>query len=488
MATVTERLEQVLQREAPAWGVRPTGPEVRRLGPFDFAVLWGDLSIGLLVIVTGALLPVLGMGLPAAIAAIVLGSMIGCALLALGGVAGAREGVPGMVLFRPVLGTRGSYLPSVLNIVQLLGWTAFELWAMALVADRVGRDVLGIGGYGLWLAIVAVVCTLLALGGPLVVVRRWMERFGAWVVAAVALWITIRLLAETDLGAAWSAPAAGGLAFMVGLDLVIVMPISWLPLVADYNRFARPGESSARGTFWGYLVGNVWFYALGALLVLGAGLSDPSPAGVATAIASLAGGAVVLVALLVGETDQAFANIYSTAVSAQNLAPRLPQRPAILAVGTGGAAIAAWIGADAAGALGNYELFLFGLGSVFVPLYGVLLADYFVLRNHDHAAGELFAPGGRYRFQGGFNVRAFVPWVLGFLVYQWAVPTGPDWWVSAATTFYDRWLQLPFPLFGSRLGASLPAFAVAFIAHLALRPRAVARATRTPPAGRATRS
>ena len=111
-----------------------------------------------------------------------IGSALGCIPLALVGLAGAREGVPGMVLFRPVLGRRGSYVPSVLNVLPLVGWTGFELWAMSLVADRVSVRLFGFSAPGLWLAVVAVVCTALALGGPILVIRRWLERFGAWVV------------------------------------------------------------------------------------------------------------------------------------------------------------------------------------------------------------------------------------------------------------------------------------------------------------------
>src|SRR5438128_6838752 len=207
MATVTERLERVLEREAPSWGIRPVPPERRLLRGFDFAVLWGDLSVGLLVILTGALL-VPSLGLPAALLAIAVGSLIGCVPLALVGLAGAREGVPGMVLFRPVLGIRGSYVPSVLNILTLVGWTGFEFWAMAQVANQVSDRLFGFTSYRLWLAVVALVCTALAAGGPILVVRRWLERFGAWVVLAVGAWITIRLLTQANLGALWHRPAA----------------------------------------------------------------------------------------------------------------------------------------------------------------------------------------------------------------------------------------------------------------------------------------
>jgi NCS1 family nucleobase:cation symporter-1 len=467
MATVTERLEKVIEEEAPAWGVRPTTPEVRRLRGFDFAVLWGDLGIGLLVLVTGALL-VPALGLPQALLAIVVGSVLGCIPLALVGLAGSREGLPGMVLLRPTLGTRGSYLPTALNIGQLIGWTAFEFWAMALVASRITGPILGIESFYLWLGVVAVVCLLLSLGGPILVVRRWMERFGVWVLAAAAAWITFRVLTTVDLGALWARPGAGGFpTFWPAVDLVIAMPVSWIPLVADYNRFARSGGRAAAGTYVGYLAANLWFYSLGVLLILGAGAGEPSVAGIADGIVALAGGAVVLLVLLVGETDEAFADIYSAAVSSQNLVPRLNQRVGVIAVSAIGVVLAVWLFRLPGGGTQTYEFFLFLIGSVFVPLFGVFLADHFVLRRRARPE-SLFDPRGSYRYAGGFNLAALAAWVLGFAVYHWIAPTQLAGWASAVETFFGRWLGLPFPLFGGEVPASVAAFAVAFLAYLPL--------------------
>jgi nucleobase:cation symporter-1, NCS1 family len=425
--------------------VQPVPPQERRLSGLDLAILWGDLAVGLLVLVTGALL-VPALGLPSALLAIVVGSVIGCIPLALVGLAGAREGLPGMVLFRPVLGVRGSYVPSVLNIVQLTGWTGFEFWAMSLVASRLFSS---LSSYWLWLPVVVVVSTALALGGPIVVVRKWLERFGAWVVVAVAGWITVRVLTTADLGAIWHQPGVGGLPFWLAVDLVIVMPVSWLPLVADYTRFARRPRNAAAGAFVGSAVGNAWFYALGALLVLGAGLSDPSPAGIGQSIASLTGGWVVLLALLVGETDEAFADIYSAAVSTQNIRTRIPHRAAVVGVAAAGAGLAVWLGLRPTVALGRYESFLFLMGSVFVPLFGVFVADYFLLRDKGVT-------------RRGAAVGA---WVIGFLVYQWCVPTGPVAWQEAVETLLHDWLGLPYPLWNSVAGASIPSFAAALLLY-----------------------
>ena len=469
MAPVTERLERAIEREAPSWGVRPTPSEVRRLSGRDFAVLWGDLGIGLLVLVTGALL-VPALGLPRALLAIVVGSLIGCIPLALVGRAGAREGVPGMVLLRPTLGTRGSYLPTVLNVAQLIGWTTFELWAMALVASRISGPVLGMDGFAVWLGIAAAVCLALSLGGPVVVVRRWMARFGVWVVVAVAGYLSIRLALTADLGALWSAPGTGGFpTFWPAVDLVIAMPISWIPLVADYNRFARRGVSSAGGTYLGYVVANVWFYSLGALLVLSARAPAASVAGIADGIVTVAGGAVLLVALLVGETDEAFADIYSAAVSTQNLVPRVRQRLVILGVTALGVAGAAWLSTQTDQGVLTYELFLLLIGSIFVPLFGVFLADYHVRRrSRGYRAEALFDDRGTYRYTGGFRMAALGAWVLGIAAYHWTAPTAIPGWTEAVEAFFAGWLGLPFPLFEGAVPASVLAFGVSFVGYLGL--------------------
>jgi len=116
LATVSDRLERTLERETPEWGIRPVPDDLKRFGGWDLAVLWGDLSIGLLVLVSGALL-VPALGLPSAVIAIVVGTAIGVVPLGFVAAAGAREAVPAMVLFRPVLGLRGSYLPSAANLI-----------------------------------------------------------------------------------------------------------------------------------------------------------------------------------------------------------------------------------------------------------------------------------------------------------------------------------------------------------------------------------
>ena len=453
MSSATERMDA-------SWGIEPVPKESRTLSAFDLAILWGDLGIGVLVMVTGALL-VPALGFAQAFAVIVLGSVIGVTLLAFAGVAGADHGVPTMVLFRPVLGIRGSWIPSGLNVVQLIGWTAVELWAMSEIANLVSDRFLGFSARWVWLGVISVICAGLALWGPVGVTRVWMKRFGAWIIAGISLVVTIMVLASAETRSALGAAGTGGWpTFGSALDLVIAMPISWLPLVADYNRFARRSSGAFGGTFAGYLVANVWLYSLGAILIL-SGEATASPAGIATGILAIGGGSVagvlLIVGLLFGETDEAFADIYSGALSFRNIIPRASHTTLVVGVTLVSALLAGMFTMVA------YESFLFLIGSVFVPLFGILAADYFVARRRHLDLDALYDANGPYWFRGGVRVGALVPWIVGFAVYHWIAPTGPGWWVDLWDAAVGSSLSSSAPW----LAASLPAFLVAFLLALA---------------------
>lgn len=438
-------------------GIRPIPPDQRALGTLDVAILWGDLGIGLLVLVTGALLvPALGMF--QAVIAVVIGSVIGVALLALVAGAGGTHAVPTMVLFRPVLGIRGSWIASGLNAVQLIGWVAVEFWAMSYVADLVAARIFDVHARGLWLVLMAAICTGLALWGPVGVTKVWLERFGVWVITGICALVTVLVVAS---GIPVTSGTGGFPSMGQALDLVIAMPISWLPLVADYTRFATGARPAVIGTFWGYLVANVWLYTLGSLLVLNASAA-PDPGGIALGILAVAGGSVAgvlfLVGLLVGETDEAFANLYSTAVSVQNVLPRLPHRVTIVGVAVMGAVLAALLTMTA------YESFLFFIGSVFVPLFGILAADHFISRGGTLELDDLYRSSGRYWFTGGYRLAALVPWIAGFFVFHWVNPSPLGWWMDLMATMFGA----PVSTRISWLPGSIPAFVVAFLVTLIL--------------------
>jgi nucleobase:cation symporter-1, NCS1 family len=442
-----------LQRP-PEWGIQPVPPQQRVLGFLDQAVLWGNLGISLLVLVAGALL-VPALGLWSALAATVLGAAIGNALLGLAAVPASQTGVPTMVLYRAPLGLRGSLLPTACNVVQNLGWATFELFVIATAATEVSERVFGFGGRLLWVLVFGAITTGMAVAGPLTVIRRWLERYAIWAVLASTGYLTWYALAHFDLGRLAARPGEGGLSFWAGVDIAIALPISWVPLVADYARFGRSAKASFLGTAVGYFLAQVWFYALGVVFLLGIGHGD-----VLAAVVAIPAGLLAMAVLVVDETDEVFANLYSTGVSLQNALPRLPGRPLVLVLGVLATCLAALVGD-----LSQYESFLFLLGALFVPLFGVLAADYFVLARHRYDTTALYRADGPYR---GVRWPAVAVWLLGFLVYNWINPGTVAAWVSLLEGLFADLLHLPFPLSAHLpwLGASIPAFTVSFLTML----------------------
>ncbi|HYV07977.1 MAG TPA: cytosine permease [Thermoplasmata archaeon] len=433
-------------RRPPEWGVEPVPESLRVLRTFDLFVLWSSLGVGLLVLAAGALLVTLfGLTLWETILVSLIGSIAGSVLLAGAGHHGSRAGVPTMVSLRPILGRVGSYAPTALNIVQLLGWTAFELLIMGEAAALLSRNALGPWTAAIFVPVWGAITAALALGGPLAVIRDWLERFAIWLVYASTAAIAVALfLHGLDLGARPVATASGfpeTSTLLMGVDLVVAMPISWWPLISDYNRFARKPRVAAVGTGLGYAVANTLFFVLGAGLVfLGItafGLNPADPTAFLAAIGLLGLGVLPLVVILVDETDNAFADVYSVAVSVQNLAPRRRQAATVVVATAIGTASAWFLLATGQGLGGAYGGFLLLIGGLFVPLLGVVIADSFVVRRGAYAPADFFEAAPRWRWP------AFASWGPGVVLYFGIL------------------------LFAIPIGATLPSFALAAALHVA---------------------
>ncbi len=313
-----------------SWGIEPVPERLRVLGGLDTGLLWGNLGVSLLVIVAGAAL-VPALSLPDALVAILVGCLIGNLMLAVAGAIGADARVPGMVLMRAPLGRRGSYLPTTVNVLQGIGWSIFELLIIATAAAALSDELFGFRAQALWTIVFGAVALVLALLGPIGFVRRFVRRVAVWAVPFALLYLTWWALDGADLGALWDAPGEGGLSVWQGADVVVAITVSWIPYAADYTRFSRSRRGAFLGTGVGYLVPDAWLLALGVVLVLSRDLTDPAALPAAVVAGGLAA-TLALFALLVTETDEAFANVYSAAVSLQNLVPRASQPVLITAV------------------------------------------------------------------------------------------------------------------------------------------------------------
>ena len=223
---------------------------------------------------------------------------------------------------------------------------------------------------------------------------------------------------------------------------MIAVTVSWAPLVADYTRFSRDRRSAFFGVGIGYLLPTLFQFGFGSILVLSRGVDPNHPELILIAIAGGgAAAALALLALTVDETDEAFANVYSSAVSTQNLLSRVPQR--VLIAGASVVATACALAID----MRSYQRFLLLLGAVFVPLLGVLVAHW-LLNGAHYSERDIFG-------SPSVRVGPIVAWAAGFLLYEWLYqPTQLGFWS-------DLIARLPAP--GYQIGASLPAFALAFV-------------------------
>src|SRR4051794_13647310 len=439
-ATVERAVEPEEHLEAP---FTLDEPPPRVLGWWDQIGLWGNLGMSILGPVTAIFIlqPAVGgqMSYVAAALAIIVGTILGTLLVAAAAVPGAQTGAPSMVLLRGLFGRRLSYLPTLVNVVQLVGWSVFEIVVISAAAEQL----LPWKGHRWPYVVVAGVLTTLMAIRPLGVVRI-LRRYAIGAVTIATIYLYVELLRHpmpSLTHGSWTG-------FWPGADYAIAAAVSFAPLASDYTRHARSSRSAFGGTMTGYTVAQAASYILGlvaiATVVRASDAADTTAmfgAFIAVPVGWLAFG--VLVAR---ELDQSFADSYSTVVSVQNVLPRFDRRALAVIVGGVATILALALRID------DYANFLALLGSVFVPLTACLVVDYFIGRRRQWDVSE----------QAPSRPLMVLPWAAGVVVYQLVNPGYVGWWV-------DRWASVQSWLHFTPqtwMSASVLSFAVAALLTL----------------------
>jgi len=389
-------------------GIKPIKQEERNLVGIDFLLLWSGAAISLAEILAGGIL--VPLGLMAGILAILLGHIIGNTPFALGGIIGSEQGIPSMVSVRPSFGNRGSYLPAFLNVVQLIGWTAVMLIICAKSAEVISQRLFGYSNFHLWIVLAGIITTLWAFFGHKT--WKWLHRISVTALLLLCLVMTYVVFKEHGFTELTKIPRTSDLSFAIGLDIVIAMPISWLPLVADYSRFAKNTPSSFWGTWLGYFIVSSWMYFVGLSAALATGSADPIPM-----LLNLGLGVAALVIVLFSTFTTTFLDIYSTAVSTLNIFPQLGERRGVIIGGVLGTLVALVFPIE------QYEIFLLFIGAMFCPLFGIVLTDYFILRKRKYSLSDIYKKGEYWYYQG-VNVKAVVSWIIGVILYHQCIKYG----------------------------------------------------------------
>ena len=385
----------------------PVAASERVFTGFSHASLWFSLGVGLLVIQIGAYL-VPAMGTQDALLAILLGSLLGSGLVAWVAKLGCDSGLSSAGLMHQVYGSGFAKLPIVLNVIQLVGWTSFELVIMREGTLAMGEQHMGWSGNYLVMATVfwGSILTLLMASSMLGLVRHFVSRFGLPLVVMSLAWLTwqfLGVLQTQDVSAFWNRPGNNSMGFLSAIDLVIAMPVSWLPLVADYARHGKNSRTAMSATWLGYALANIWCYSLGVLVV---SVSSPDINLVSTLLLAQ-GGLLALGLILIDELDNAYGDVYSASLNSHSLFSRwsIKQWGLMIAVGCTLLAIVL--------PMHSLEPFLLMLSSVFIPLYGVILGR----------AGRAPAANASRSI---YLLPALV-WLIGIAVFHLSAQFTPQW-------------------------------------------------------------
>jgi NCS1 family nucleobase:cation symporter-1 len=438
---MTATQDRTTKAPADEVGLTLADPPPRTLGFWDIVALWGNLGVSLLG-PTAALFVLAPVGAPmslvAALVAVLIGSVVGLLPVGYLALAGARSGQPAMVLLRGLFGARLSWLPTALNIMQCIGWGIFELVVIASAAQQLlPWDVRWI-----YVLVGGLLTTLMALR-PLGVVRV-LRRYALVAVSIAMVYFLVQFAREPLPGlthGGWSG-------FWLAVDAVIAVSISWVPLAADYTRHAHSARAAFTGTMAGYSITQIACYVLG-LLAYSTVVHDSADSALFKAFIAVPFGWLPFAIFVLRELDESFTNVYSTVVSVQNLRPLWDRRVLAVVIGT-----ITTLGALALH-IGDYQNFLYLIGSVFVPMSAVFVVDFFVLGR-----------GRSWNMATDAPTRALmiVPWLLGFCAYQLVNPGYIGWWMGA-WNHVQSWLHFT-P--SSWMSASLISFVVAGVATLAV--------------------
>ena len=374
---------------------------------FSHTSLWFSLGVGLLVIQIGTYL-VPAMGTQDALLAILLGSLLGSGLVAWVAKLGCDTGLSSAGLMHQVYGSGFAKLPIVLNVIQLVGWTSFELVIMREGTLAMGEKHFAWSGNYLVMATLfwGSILTLLMASSMLGLVRNFVSRFGLPLVVLSLAWLTwqfLGVLQTQDVSAFWNRPGNNSMGFLSAIDLVIAMPVSWLPLVADYARHGKNSRTAMSATWLGYAIANIWCYSLGVLVV---SVSSPDINLVSTLLLAQ-GGLLALGLILIDELDNAYGDVYSASLNSHSLFSRWSIKQWGLLIAAGCTLLAIVL------PMHSLEPFLLMLSSVFIPLYGVILGR----------AGK--APLSN-ESRSIYLVPALI-WLVGIAVFHLSAQFTPQW-------------------------------------------------------------
>lgn len=355
----------------------------KRTSVFSNGLIWFGAGVSIAEILTGTYFAPLGFS--KALAAILLGHLIGGLMMFAAGMIGAKERKSAMETVKMSFGEKGSLLFAVLNVLQLVGWTAIMIYDGALAADGILHT-----GRWVWALVIGVLIVVWILVG--------LTNLGKLnTVAMTALFVlSLVLFKVIFFGAGSAAPIVddGSLTFGAAVELAVAMPLSWLPLISDYTREAEKPFAATLTSVLVYSVVSIFMYVIGMGAAIFTGEYD-----IVQIMLKAGFGVIGLLIIVFSTVTTTFLDAYSAGVSAVSISDKIQEKWAAIIVTVIGTVAAIVYPMD------NITNFLYLIGSVFAPMIAVQIADYFVLKKADAQ-------------KQGFQWRNLLVWVVGFVIYR----------------------------------------------------------------------
>lgn len=353
----------------------------KKTSVFSNGLVWFGAGVSIAEILTGTYFAPLGF--TKGLAAILLGHLIGGFLMFAAGMIGAREEKSAMETVKMSFGGKGGLLFSILNILQLVGWTAIMIYDGALAANGIFD-----AGNWVWALVIGVLILLWILVG--------LTNLGKVnTIAMAALFVLTLVLFKVVFigGNGVAAIVSDELSFGAAVELAVAMPLSWLPLISDYTREAEKPFAATLISVVVYSIVSCFMYIIGMGAAIYTGESD-----IAQIMVKAGLGVAGLLIIVLSTVTTTFLDAYSAGVSCVSVSEKIPEKWAavvVTVIGTIGAMVYP---------MDNITNFLYLIGSVFAPMIAVQIADYFILKKRGSKAS--------------FNIRNLVIWLIGFVLYR----------------------------------------------------------------------
>ncbi|MEL0627589.1 cytosine permease [Salinibacterium amurskyense] len=404
-------------------------------------MIWLAANLVVTTLLTGTLF-VPGVDFATAFLMIVLGTLGGAIVLTAIGAIGTRTGLPTMAITRGAFGTRGSLLPVTANVIVLMGWSWVQAMLAGVTVNFLVENATGYSNPILFSVLCQSIVVILAILGHEGISK--IEPWFAVLILGIIAWVFITAFTAFDLNDFQAVAPDENLGFtpIIVLDIVIATAISWTVLSADFNRFARTTKAGVIGSGLGYTVSTVVAMTLGLTAFVYVVLNGDEAAAFdpTTIVGAFGAPLAIIIFLSVMATNTMV--VYGMVTSVVNAKVNSKAKFLPTALILGGISI---IGSTWLQLLNQFTDFLVVIGAFFVPVFAIMIVDYYIVKRGAYTKDILEARGGRYWYKAGINWFAVAIWVIGAVMsYVWAYV----------------W---PLPI-----GATIPAFVLTFVLYLAV--------------------